>query len=65
MQVQLENIAAISAQHAATTQEVLAATENQNSNILEMAEKSKELSNASMELKAVLELNENRILKKI
>ena len=57
IQVQLENIAAISEQHAATTQEVLAATEDQNNNIIEIAKNSEELSNASNELKAVLESN--------
>ncbi|MDF2591090.1 MAG: hypothetical protein K0S75_556 [Clostridia bacterium] len=56
IQEQLENIAAISEQHAATTEEVLATTENQNNNIIEIARNSEELSNVSIELKAVLEI---------
>lgn len=50
IQTQLENIAAISEEHAATTQEVLAATENQNSNIIEITATSEEIEHASKEL---------------
>lgn len=50
IQNQLENIAAISQEHAATTEEVLAATENQNSNIIEITSTSQKIINASNEL---------------
>lgn len=54
IQCQLESIAAISEQHAATTQEVLASVENQNQNIIEIASTSEKLKAASNELRTVL-----------
>jgi len=60
IQDHLESIAAISQQHAATTQEVLAATENQNTNIVEIAKTSEELTKASDVLKSMVEVKEKQ-----
>ncbi len=51
VQQQLENIAAISQQHAATTQEILASTESQNSRIIDIAEEVEKIRALSTELK--------------
>lgn len=54
VQHQLESMAAISEEHAATTQEVLAATENQNNSIMEIVKDSNDLQKVSAELKALV-----------
>ena len=50
IQDQLENMAAISEEHAAATQEVLAASERQNSSIIAITENSQEITQANKEL---------------
>lgn len=53
VQQRLESISAISQQHAATTQEVLASTEDQNNKIVEVASAVQEIKEMSIELKGM------------